>query len=215
MGEKVLPGVPGIHGIPGKDGIKGEPGTPGRDGLNGLPGIAGLKGEPGTSYIEESARRTPERITHRMNQKKDIDGDDDMMQTESSNKNTTVMGLPGKLEQFSEELKYQIGKMYDQFKVKIETDHANKLAKEIRGGYCQFSLTKKNQAIILSQTNGLPAALAIGLPVCSRIQGLGQTMLLQQCAVKTVALTAIETQCGFQPFFTYANENYTVGMDGW
>ncbi len=39
-------------------------------------------------------------------------------------------------------------------------------------------------------------------------------MLLQQCAVKSVALTAIETQCGFQPFFTYANENYTVGI-GW
>jgi hypothetical protein len=27
-------------------------------------------------------------------------------------------------------------------------------------------------------------------------------MLLQQCTVKTVVLTAIETQCGFQPFFT-------------
>jgi hypothetical protein len=40
-------------------------------------------------------------------------------------------------------------------------------------------------------------------------------MLFQQCAVKTVVLTAIETQCGFQPFFTYASENYTVGMDGW
>jgi hypothetical protein len=40
-------------------------------------------------------------------------------------------------------------------------------------------------------------------------------MLLQQCEVKTVVLTAIETQCGFQPFFTYASENYTVGMDGW
>ena len=40
-------------------------------------------------------------------------------------------------------------------------------------------------------------------------------MILQQCAVKTVALTAIETECGFQPFFKYANENYTIGMDGW
>jgi hypothetical protein len=32
-------------------------------------------------------------------------------------------------------------------------------------------------------------------------------MLLQQRTVKTVVLTAIETQCGFQPFFTYASEN--------
>ena len=35
-----------------------------------------------------------------MKKKTDIDGDDDMMQTESSNKNTTVNGLPEKLEQF-------------------------------------------------------------------------------------------------------------------
>ena len=38
-------------------------------------------------------------------------------------------------------------------------------------------------------------------------------MILQQCAVKTVALTAVETECGFQPLFTYTNENYTIGMD--
>ena len=105
--------------------------------------------------------------------------------------------------------------MHDQFKLRIEIDHANALAKEIRDVYCQLSTTKKNQAIILSQTNGLLAASAIGLPVCSRVQGLGQTMILQQCAIKTVALTAIETPCGFQPFFNYANENFTIGMDGW
>ena len=104
--------------------------------------------------------------------------------------------------------------MHEKFKIKIETDHANELAKEIRNVYCQLSTTKKNQAIILSQTNVLLAASAIGLLVCSRIQGLGQTMILQQCEVKTVALTEIETECGFQPFFTYANENYTIGMDG-
>jgi uncharacterized FlaG/YvyC family protein len=166
-GPKGEPGPPGVKGDTGSNGlrgepgptgnngIKGEPGIPGRNGLNGLPGITGLKGEPGTSYIEESARRSPEKITHKMNQKKNMGEDDDMMQTESSNENTTVNRLPEKLEQFGEELKYQIGKMHDQFKIKIETDHANKLAKEIRDVYCQLSTTKKNQAIILSQTNGL------------------------------------------------------------
>jgi hypothetical protein len=74
---------------------------------------------------------------------------------------------------------------------------------------------KKIQAIILSQTNGILAAAALGLPVCSRIQGFGQTMVLQQCAVKTISLTAKETQCGFQPYFTYAEGNFTIGMDGW
>jgi hypothetical protein len=146
--------------------------------------------------------------------KKNIDGDDDMMQTESSKENQTDNGLPESFNQFSEDLKYKLAKMHEQFKVNCETNHANELAKEIRNVYCQQSTTKKNQAIILSQTNGLLAASAIGLPVCSRIQGIGQTMLLQQCAVKTVALSAIETECGFQPFFTYANGNYTVGMDG-
>ena len=137
-----------------------------------------------------------------------------MMQTESSKENQTDNGLPESFNQFSEDLKYKLAKMHEQFKVNCETNHANELAKEIRNVYCQQSTTKKNQAIILSQTNGLLAASAIGLPVCSRIQGIGQTMLLQQCAVKTVALSAIETECGFQPFFTYANGNYTVGMDG-
>ena len=81
----------------------------------------------------------------------------------------------------------------------------NKLAKECRDVYRQLSITKKNQAVILSQTNGILYASAIGLPVCSRIQGLGQTMLLEQCTVKTVAIIAIKTQCGFQTFFTDAN----------
>ena len=54
--------------------------------------------------------------------------------------------------------------MHDQFKVRIETDNANRLAKEIRDVYCQLSTMKKNQALILSQTNGLLAASAIGLP---------------------------------------------------
>jgi hypothetical protein len=123
--------------------------------------------------------------------------------------------LPASIEPFGEEFKYHVGKIHDQFKVRIETDNANKLAKEIRDVYCQLSTTKKNQAVILTQTNALLSASAIGLPISSQIQGLGQTMLLQQCAVKTVALTAIETQCGVQPFFTYPNENYTVGMAGW
>ena len=128
-----------------------------------------------------------------------MDVDDSLMQNESSDVNQTDTKLPALIEPFSEELKYHVGKMHDQFKIRIETHNANKLAKEIREVYCQLSTMKKNQAVILSQTNGLLAASAIGLPTCSRIQGLGQTMLLQQCAVKTVVLTAIETHCGFNP----------------
>jgi hypothetical protein len=115
------------------------------------------------------------------------------------------------IQEFNQILQYQIGKMHEQYKQRIETEHENRLAKEIREMYCQLSNMKK----ILSQTNGILAAAALGLPVCSRIQGFGQTMVLQQCAVKTISLTAKETQCGFQPYFTYAEGNFTIGMDGW
>jgi hypothetical protein len=174
-GEPGLPGVKGdtgsigIHGEPGstgKDGVKGEPGIPGRDGLNGLPGMTGLKGEPGTSYAQENAQRSKHRKTYGKN----IDGDEDTMQNDTSKGNQTDTELPESLNQFGEALKYKLAKMHEQFKVNFETNHANELAKEIRDVYCQLSTTRKNQAIILSQTNGLLAASAIGLPVCSRIQ---------------------------------------------
>ena len=100
--------------------------------------------------------------------KKNIDDDVEMMQTESSKGNQTDTGLPESFNQFGEDLKYKLAKMHER-KVNFETTHANKLAKEIRDVYCQLSTTRKNQAIILSQTNDLLAASAIGLPVCSRI----------------------------------------------
>ena len=227
-------GVQGIPGTPGKNGDKGEPGKngvdgiPGRDGKDGLSGIKGSKGEPGAPgapcketrndevTTEDGTQRQKKKITNNVvTAKERTEVDDKMMQNDSSETNKTDTKWPNSIDQFNEELKYQVGKMHDQFKLRIEIDHANALAKEIRDVFCQLSTTKKNQAIILSQTNGLLAASAIGLPVCSRVQGLGQTMILQQCAIKTVALTAIETPCGFQPFFNYANENFTIGMDEW
>ena len=123
--------------------------------------------------------------------------------------------LPRTIKDYDQLMQFKIDKMHEQFKIRVETEHENKLAKEIRDMYCQVSNIKKTQAIILSQTNGILAAAALGLPVCSRIQGFGQTMILQQCAVKTISLTAVETQCGFQPYFTYAEGNFTIGMDGW
>jgi hypothetical protein len=128
--------------------------------------MTGLKGEPGTSYAQENAQRSKHRKTYGKN----IDGDEDTMQNDTSKGNQTDTELPESLNQFGEALKYKLAKMHEQFKVNFETNHANELAKEIRDVYCQLSTTRKNQAIILSQTNGLLAASAIGLPVCSRIQ---------------------------------------------
>jgi hypothetical protein len=53
------------------------------------------------------------------------------------------------------------------------------------------------------------------MPVCSRLQGFGETLLLQQCREQRANITAKETTCGFQPFFSYNNINCTIGMDGW
>ena len=117
---------------------------------------------------------------------------------------------------FDEKIKYQIDLFHEQFKLKIETEHENKLAREIRDVYCQLTVLKRNQAISLAQTNGILAAATLGLPICSRLQGIGQTMILQECETKIItSLSAKETKCGFQPFFGYGEKNFTVGTDGY
>ena len=55
-----------------------------------------------------------------------MDVDDTLMQNESSEGNQTDTKLPASIEPFSDEMKYHIGKMHDQFKIRIETDNANR-----------------------------------------------------------------------------------------
>jgi hypothetical protein len=66
--------------------------------------MIGLKGEPGTSYIQENVQRSKHRKTYEEN----IDGDEDMMQNDTSKGNQTDTGLPESLNQFSEDLKYKL-----------------------------------------------------------------------------------------------------------
>ncbi|KAI9557148.1 hypothetical protein GHT06_016955 [Daphnia sinensis] len=124
-------------------------------------------------------------------------------------------GLPKNINEFEEKVTFQINKLHEQYKIRIETEHENKLAKEIRDVYCQLSTIKRNQAVILAQGNGILAASTIGLPICSRLQGSGQTLSLQQCEAKRIFVSAKETKCGYQPFFTYEDKNCTIGIDGW
>ncbi|KAK4031101.1 hypothetical protein OUZ56_024627 [Daphnia magna] len=109
-------------------------------------------------------------------------------------------GLPTSINELNRHLKFEIGKMHEQYKISMETEHENKLAKEIRDVYCQLSKIKRTQAIILAQTNGILPAAALGLPICSRLYDFGQAMTLQQCKSKRILLTANETKCEFQPF---------------
>ena len=68
---------------------------------------------------------------------------------------------------------------HEQNKQRMQVDLENKLAAESRQIYCELTNLKKNPAILLSQTNGILAAASLELPICSRLKGLGQTVLLQ------------------------------------
>ncbi|KAI9562511.1 hypothetical protein GHT06_009953 [Daphnia sinensis] len=129
---------------------------------------------------------------------------------------STNTGFQISTAELSPELKYELSKMHEQFKISVETEHENKLAKEIRDVYCQLSKIKGTQAIFLAQTNDLLATAALGLPICSRrLNVFGQAMTLQQCEPRRILLSAKETKCGFQPLFTYSENNCTIGTDGW
>jgi hypothetical protein len=119
------------------------------------------------------------------------------------------------ISKLKDEIKQQLQPLHSQFIEGLETEHENLLAQEIRQLYCQLSTIKRNQAVTLAQTNGILAALTLKLPTCSRLQGIGQSLLLQECKTRRANITAVETNCGFQPFYAYKDENYTIGMDGW
>ena len=72
------------------------------------------------------------------------------------------MDLPKNIKEFDIVVKFHICKMHERYKIRIETEYENRLAREIRDMYCQISSMKKNQPIMLSQTNGSLAFLAIG-----------------------------------------------------
>ena len=124
-------------------------------------------------------------------------------------KGTNIIELP-------DNIKRLVTSMHNQYKQELLTEQENKLAAEIRQVYCQVSALERNQAIIMAQGNGLLAAAALDLPACSRLQGFGQTLLLEQCKEQqNINITAVETSCGFQPNFLYNGKNSTIGIDGW
>jgi hypothetical protein len=70
--------------------------------------------------------------------------------------------------------------------------------------------------MILAQSNGLLAARALNLETCTRITGSGKSLILQKCEIVPIKISALQTQCGYQPFFqTSLSGNFTVGKDGW
>ena len=115
----------------------------------------------------------------------------------------------------SDEVRQIIQPLHAEFKSGLEISHENKLAAEIRDVYCEVSRVKKHLAVSIAQTNGFIAASILQLGQCARIQDSGATLFLQQCKPIRGDVTAVETDCGFQPFHTYKGVNYTIGTDGW
>ncbi|KZS03112.1 Uncharacterized protein APZ42_034237 [Daphnia magna] len=105
----------------------------------------------------------------------------ELMPDESVKDEILESGLPKNIEEFNDKIKFEITKMHKQYKIGIETKHENKLAKEIRDVYCQLSTIKNAQAVIMAQTNGILPATELGQQICTRLQGLGQAITLQQC----------------------------------
>ena len=84
---------------------------------------------------------------------------DQMLNDSSKEQQKGDFILPKNIAEFDDRVQYQLDIFHEQFITKIETDHENKLAKEIRDVYCQLEVIKRNQAIGLAQTNGLLAAV--------------------------------------------------------
>ena len=97
----------------------------------------------------------------------------------------------------------------------LAIENENALASEIRQVYCETLKLKKNQAMVLANLNGLLAAKELGLPQCSRIQGNGGALLLQQCKTQEIHLTAKLTECGYIPYYqSPEGVNFTIGKAG-
>ena len=115
----------------------------------------------------------------------------------------------------TEQVWTKIKVLHEQFKENVQIEPENKLATEIRQIYCQLTKMRRYQITTLSQINGVLAAAALDMQPCSKIQGYGETLMLQECKLQETEVTAVETICGFQPFFSIDGKNYTIGIDGW
>ena len=92
------------------------------------------------------------------------------------------------------EIKVKFASLHNQYKQEILIENESKLAAEIRQVYCQVSALERNQAIIMAQGNGLLAAAALSLPTCTRLQGFGQTVLLEQSAEQQINILPPHSQ---------------------
>jgi len=113
----------------------------------------------------------------------------------------------------------ELATAHEQFKTGYQVDLANILADEVRQVYCEIAATKRRQLLLLAQISPLLAAstLAKNVSVCGRIEGRGETLIMQQCIPHEVVMKAKLTRCGYEPIFEFGenNRSMTIGIDGW
>jgi hypothetical protein len=120
---------------------------------------------------------------------------------DSANKNLSTQPTPLDKKELSEIMAPIMQTLHEQYKQNLEIQHENELAKEILQIYCQVSVLRRIQAVTLSQTNGLLAVTVLNLRICSRLRGLGQSLLLQECEKVHVFVTAKANYYFFSPPF--------------
>ena len=86
----------------------------------------------------------------------------------------------------------------------------NILQEEIKRIHCGNLQIRRFTTHLLAESSGLLAARANNLPLCHRLKSSGKNLIVQRCEPKTIAVTARQTKCGFEPEY----ENYTIGKDG-
>jgi len=116
-------------------------------------------------------------------------------------------------------IRSELKEAHEQYKIGYELDMSNLLADEIRQVYCEIASTKRRQLMLMAQISPLLAATGLGknVSVCGRIEGRGETLIMQQCVPHKVEMKAILTRCGYEPIFAFGENNHsmTIGIDGW
>ena len=121
----------------------------------------------------------------------------------------------GQIKELADHVKDIMKPLHAQYIEGLQISHENKLAQEIREVYCQVLKTEYANAVHMAQFNGLMAAESLELKPCSKLEGNGRTLILHECRTESLEITAVETKCGFQPYFVLYNKNWTIGRDGW
>ena len=100
-----------------------------------------------------------------------------------------------------------------QFMEGISVRHANIIQDEVQQLACDINKLKHNLVMSIAQYSPILAGRALNLPSCQRIEGKGQSLVVEQCKPKTISfddIAPIKTTCAVEPVWG----NRTISSDG-